>query len=77
MRNRMYGGVRGRKTKVGRKLLRFPPTRLPLCYKNMFYNIKTKVFAFVAKFFLLFSRKSFGKSFVNKKLYIILLRNET
>ena len=30
MRNRTYGGVRGRKTKVGRKLLRFPPTRLPL-----------------------------------------------
>ena len=28
MRNRMYGGVRGRKTKVGRKLRRFPPTRL-------------------------------------------------
>ena len=28
MRNRMYGGVRGRKTKVGEKLLRFPPTRL-------------------------------------------------
>ena len=28
MRNRMYGGVRGLKTKVGRKLLRFPPTRL-------------------------------------------------
>ena len=27
MRNRMYGGVRGRKTKVGRKLLRFLPTR--------------------------------------------------
>lgn len=27
MRNRMYGGVRGRKAKVGRKLLRFPPTR--------------------------------------------------
>ena len=27
MRNRLYGGVRGRKTKVGRKLLRFPPTR--------------------------------------------------
>ena len=27
MRNRMYGGVRGRKTKVGRKQLRFPPTR--------------------------------------------------
>ena len=30
MRNRMYGGVRGRKTKVGEKLLRFPPTRLSL-----------------------------------------------
>ena len=30
MRNRMYGGVRGRKTKVGRKLLRFPPTRFYL-----------------------------------------------
>ena len=28
MRNRMYGGVRGRKTKVGEKLLRFSPTRL-------------------------------------------------
>ena len=28
MRNLTYGGVRGRKTKVGRKLLRFPPTRL-------------------------------------------------
>ena len=27
-RNRMYGGVRGRKTKVGEKLLRFPATRL-------------------------------------------------
>ena len=27
MRNRMYGGVRGRKTKVGEKLLRFPTTR--------------------------------------------------
>ena len=27
MRNRTYGGVRGRKTKVGGKLLRFPPTR--------------------------------------------------
>ena len=29
MRNRMYGGVRGRKMKVGGKLLHFPPTRLP------------------------------------------------
>jgi hypothetical protein len=30
MRNRMYGGVRGRKMKVGGKLLHFPPTRLLL-----------------------------------------------
>ena len=28
MPNGTYGGVRGRKTKVGRELLRFPPTRL-------------------------------------------------
>ena len=35
MRNRTYGGVRGRKTKVGRKLLRFPPTRL-FPPKNLF-----------------------------------------
>ncbi len=27
MRNRMYGGVRGREMKVGGKLLHFPPTR--------------------------------------------------
>ena len=30
MRNRMYGGVRGRKTRVGEKLHRFPPTRFML-----------------------------------------------
>ena len=30
MPNGTYGGVRGRKTKVGRKLLRFPPTRFQL-----------------------------------------------
>ena len=30
MRNRMYGGVRGRKMKVGGKLLHFPPTRFGL-----------------------------------------------
>lgn len=30
MRNRMYGGVRGRKMKVGGKLLHFPPTRFSL-----------------------------------------------
>lgn len=34
MRNRTYGGVRGRKTKVGRKPLRFPPTRLFLYGTN-------------------------------------------
>ena len=28
MRNRTYGGVRGREMKVGGKLLHFPPTRL-------------------------------------------------
>ena len=35
MRNRTYGGVRGRKTKVGRKLLRFPPTRLCLYHSSL------------------------------------------
>jgi len=34
MRNRMYGGVRGRKMKVGGKLLHFPPTRF--CVNNLF-----------------------------------------
>ena len=33
MPNGMYGGVRGRKTEVGRKLLRFPPTRLTINLK--------------------------------------------
>lgn len=41
MRNRTYGGVRGRKTKVGEKLLRFPPTRFvggrtALCWRTAF-----------------------------------------
>ena len=31
MPNGTYGGVRGRKTEVGRKLLRFPPTRFSIC----------------------------------------------
>ena len=35
MPNGTYGGVRGRKTKVGRKLLRFPPTRL---YPDLSYS---------------------------------------
>ena len=35
MRTRMYGGVRGRKTRVGEKLHRFPPTRfLYLAHKH-------------------------------------------
>ena len=36
MRNRMYGGVRGRKTRVGEKLHRFPPTRLYYVIFNYF-----------------------------------------
>ena len=35
MRNRMYGGVRGRKTKVGENPLRFPPTRFCLNAKQL------------------------------------------
>ena len=38
MRNRMYGGVRGRKMKVGGKLLHFPPTRLRF---RSFYQLIT------------------------------------
>ena len=42
MRNRMYGGVRGRKTKVGGKLLRFPPTRFESKFKKhlFFYTLQ-------------------------------------
>ena len=39
MRNRTYGGVRGRKTKVGRKLLRFPPTQFYLLLDSSFYKM--------------------------------------
>ena len=40
VRNRMRGGVRGRKTKVGRKLLRFPPTRFsPFSLYLIIYGI--------------------------------------
>ena len=45
MRNRMYGGVRGRKTKVGEKLLRFPPTRsrhVPLCSRVLLFDKHTE-----------------------------------
>lgn len=41
MRNRMYGGVRGRKTKVGEKLLRFPPTRYK--FKRHYQQVRVKV----------------------------------
>ena len=46
MRNRMYGGVRGRKMKVGGKLLHFPPTRF-VCDRYwllllFFYHIEIK-----------------------------------
>ena len=40
MRNRTYGGVRGRKTKVGRKLLRFPPTRFSAFMQEGWKNMK-------------------------------------
>ena len=39
MPNGTYGGVRGRKTKVGRKLLRFPPTRLYIIMWELLYEI--------------------------------------
>ena len=42
MPNGTYGGVRGRKTKVGRKLLRFPPTRLLMLFlksKHIVYAV--------------------------------------
>ena len=47
MRDRTYGGVRGRKTKVGRKLLRFPPTRLVIGengIKNFYFFALLNVF---------------------------------
>ncbi len=41
MPNGTYGGVRGRKTKVGRKLLRFPPTRFfEFLKKELFFLYK-------------------------------------
>lgn len=48
MPNGMYGGVRGRKMKVGRKLLRFPPTRCGFasCFmqgKQVFHVVETLV----------------------------------
>lgn len=51
MRNRMYGGVRGRKAKVGRKLLRFPPTRL-FCGRGFLHG---------QKIIFVFGRQGLGK----------------
>ena len=34
----MYGGVRGRKTKVGEKLHRFPPTRFNITRSTLLKN---------------------------------------
>ena len=44
MRNRTYGGVRGRKTKVGEKLLRFPPTRFLFILSIVLNKISTFLF---------------------------------
>ena len=67
MRNRMYGGVRGRKTKVRRKLLRFPPTRLfceqfanKIAFREHQYNLSAiidSLFLFANP--IIFVRKSF------------------
>ena len=48
MRNRMYGGVRGRKAKVGGKLLRFPPTRLEEGFLALFYYFHTFLLFYLA-----------------------------
>ena len=48
MPNGTYGGVRGRKTKVGRKLLRFPPTRLKV-------QLKYYIFRVIERYILMFS----------------------
>ena len=41
MPNGTYGGVRGRETKVGRKLLRFPPTRLSILLMHLIHMLTT------------------------------------
>ena len=43
MRNRMYGGVRGRKTKVGEKLLRFPPTRFVMQVNSSLFVLHSQL----------------------------------
>ena len=37
-----HGGVRGRKTKVGRKQLRFPPTQLYMYYFHIDFIVRTR-----------------------------------
>ena len=54
MRNRTYGGVRGRKTKVGRKLLRFPPTRF---YPTGTRKYLREIFFYLSEIFLYLSEK--------------------
>ena len=61
MRNRTYGGVRGRKTKVGRKLLRFPPTRL--CGLKEFYALLLMACIILASNSSHSSGLSFSKAF--------------
>ena len=62
MPNGTYGGVRGRKTKVGRKLLRFPPTRffkLGLSMPSRFYEY-FRVGAYMSPWFFSSTRKVGG-----------------
>ena len=58
MRNRMYGGVRGRKTRVGEKLHRFPPTRLLIgivsdkisAILSVYLHVSQKITTFVCEY---------------------------
>jgi len=72
MRNRMYGGVRGRKTKVGRKLLRFPPTRFHAIHLARFswnYVLKT---LFLQN--IIFTAMKFVRIIINMYLYGVKLK---
>ena len=57
----MYGGVRGRKTKVGEKLLRFSPTRFPSIVSLLDEASKNNVLNAIFISILKFSHKSSGK----------------
>ena len=79
MRNRMYGGVRGRKTRVGEKLHRFPPTRFhpspvhhtPIHLYTINHKLSTKICIYA--FFFVSVQANLYKfvncKFVNRKLY--------